>query len=104
MSATSFPRHRAQKAGGNPMKLIYAIAAAAALSGCENWTDEQTNAAVDLAVQQIEAYNAAGIDPVTLDETERMYLASVCLGAQIANPMMATRIVKYCELLQAAAQ
>lgn len=85
------------------MKLIYAIAAAAALSACA-MPDADRRAAIDLALSQIEAYNAAGFDPVTLKPDELMLLNTACLTAPIFYPARALEIADYCEVIRAAAE
>ncbi len=85
------------------MKLILTLTAAAVLSACAA-PDADRRAAVDIALSQIEAYNAAGYDPVALDADELMHLNMICLTASILFPVRAAEIADYCEVIQEAAK
>lgn len=85
------------------MKHFLPVAALAALSACA-MPDADRRAAVDVALAQIEAYNAAGYDPVSLSESELMHLTAICLTAPVFFPARAQEISDYCAVIREAAQ
>lgn len=84
------------------MKLALALTAAAVLSACA-MPDAERRLAVDIALAQIEAYNAAGYDPLNLDKDEQLHLNTICLTAPVFFPLRAAEIADYCEVIKEAA-
>lgn len=70
------------------MKTILLIAALALMAGCSGTPEERAakrDIAVQLALDRIERFNAAGIDPIQLDATKLLALDTACVAVLIGG-------------------
>lgn len=85
------------------MKFITILTAAAVLSACALTADQKAVLA-DTAIVQIQALNAAGIDPVSLDEKELAVLSSGCVMIAVVYPERADDVALACLAIGEAAK
>lgn len=85
------------------MKFITTLTAAAVLSACALTVDQKAVLA-DATIAQIQALNAAGIDPVTLDEQKLAVLSTGCVMIAVVYPDRADDVALACLAIGEAAK
>jgi len=81
---------------------MIALSTVGLLGACVEGVDKKVLA--DAAIAQVQALNAAGVDPVTLDPEKLALLASGCALAPLFHPEMTEEIIATCAVVQEAAK
>lgn len=86
------------------MKLALTLTALAVLSACALPEGVDKKALADAAIAQVQNLNAAGIDPVSLDDTQRALISSGCAFVPLVYPEVAEDIALTCSVILEAAK
>ncbi len=86
------------------MKLALTLTALAVLSACALPEGVDKKALADAAIAQVQNLNAAGIDPLKLDDTQRALISSGCAFVPLVYPDIGGDIALNCSVVLEAAK